>query len=77
MSPKPIKPQPTLKGYNAWAFTRLITILGISQAEGASWIIERWLWGMREYLDQEYGISPKKYRAERGLDELTGGATES
>ena len=74
MSTRPIKPQPTLKGYTAWAFTRLIAIQGVSQAEGISWIVDRWLQIERDHLELQYGISPQKYRDELAL---TGGDFDS
>ncbi len=76
MNVKPIKPQPTLKGYTAWAFDRLIKVQGISQAEGASWVVERWLQAERQYLAEQYQISPEKFLEEVGAGILTGGTDD-
>lgn len=64
------KPQPTIKGYAAWAFQRLMRRKRIPRAELAGWIIERW-------IDED----PDGYLAKRGIsyeefekDESTGPA---
>lgn len=65
-----LKPQPTLKGYSAWAFNRLIFIEGWSLAEGAAWIITNWLKENKELLDEEYEISVKRFLTEtKALEE--------
>ncbi len=37
------KPQPTLKGYTAWAFNQLMRRKRLGRAEIAAWIIDRWI----------------------------------
>ena len=50
------KPQPTIRGYVAWAFKRLQRRKRLGRAETAAWIIERW-------LDED----PQGYLAKRGI----------
>ncbi len=57
-----LKPQPTLKGYNAWVVARLVEAKGITQAEVAAWIIDRWVDGNGRLLADEYGISREHFR---------------
>ena len=58
------KPQPTLKGYQAWAFEEFIAIHGMSPAEGAAYLIGQWFQDNRDRLAQDYEISISRYREE-------------
>ena len=57
-----VKPQPTLKGYVAWAFLEFIAARGVTQAEGAAWIVDQWIQENQETLLKEYGIDPAKFQ---------------
>ena len=55
------KPQPSLRGFVAWAFLKYIKKRGISQAEGAAKIIEAWFDDHFDELEARYKISPDYY----------------
>lgn len=54
-------PQPTLKGYNAWAFRRLKGARGTGPGPTAEWIIDRWISENGEFLEREFGIRRSDY----------------
>ena len=69
-----IKPQPTLRGYSAWALERLVEARDISLAEGAAWILERWIDEQNDYLATRYRISIETFMESRGLKWVVGTA---
>lgn len=70
MDPYIVKPQPTIKGYSGWAFSRVIEVLGLTQAEGAAHLITLWLNENRDLLDREFHISVGRYLEQKERDEL-------
>jgi len=50
------KPQPTLTGYSAWAFERLVEQKGQSAATVAAQIIDEWFDSSREQLEDLWNI---------------------
>lgn len=60
--PQPsIKPQPTLSGYNAWAFQRLMVAKGMKPGPLGAWIIDRWIEANAALLEQSYQIHRSEY----------------
>jgi len=57
-----VKPQPTLRGFTAWALLRLVEARGVSLAEGAAWVLERWFDEQDEYLERKYGITIDEFK---------------
>jgi hypothetical protein len=55
------KPQPTIRGYNAWVFRRLLEARGDGSGPLAEWIIDRWIEQNRELLANEYDIRREQY----------------
>ena len=62
MSEEIAKPQPTLKGYAAWAFKRLVEAKGTGPAQVSGWIMERWIDENGKLLREEFGISREQFR---------------
>lgn len=60
-----LKPQPSLRGFVAYALRELVKQRGMSQAEGAAWIIDRWIEEHYEMLATRYGITLEKYAVTR------------
>lgn len=57
MSAQPVsKPQPTLTGFTAWAFDRLVEIKGQSAATVAAQIIDDWFEYSREKIEKRWEI---------------------
>lgn len=71
------KPQPSLRGFVAWAFLKYVEKRGVSQAEGAAKIIEAWFDDHYAELAERYDISQALYdEARRGRgDESQGGSS--
>lgn len=63
--PTTIKVQATLRGYNAWAFQRLVKRKRESPAEEARIVFNDWIKANTEYL-KTLGITPEQYRQETG-----------
>jgi hypothetical protein len=59
-----MKPQPTLKGYDAWVVDQLVKAKGITQAEVVAWICDRWVDSNRGFLEEEFGITRAQYKSE-------------
>ena len=57
-----VKPQPTLKGYSAWVFIRLVEAKGRTPAEISAWIMERWIDENGKFLSEEFGISREQFQ---------------
>lgn len=57
----PVKPQPTIKGYSAWVFERLVEAKGLSPAEIAWWMIDRWVDENQKFLEGKFGITRKAF----------------
>ena len=62
-----IKPQPSLRGFTAYVLQEFVNIRGITPAEGAAYMIERWIDSNREELEEVYGLSVNSYLKSRGL----------
>jgi hypothetical protein len=60
----PVKPQPTLKGYNAFVINNLVELKGHTAAEVVAWMVERWIDSNGEFLAEEFGITRDRYMAE-------------
>lgn len=56
------KPQPTLTGYAAWAFARVVEAKGDKPGKVAGWIIERWIDDNGKFLAREFGIKREQFR---------------
>lgn len=63
-SEQPLKPQPTIRGYNHWVVCQLMEGKGISAAEAVAWIVDRWVDDNRPFLDDEFGLSRDRYKRE-------------
>lgn len=55
------KPQPTLTGYCAWVFDRLVETKDDKPGKVAGWIIERWIDENRKLLDEQFDIRREQY----------------
>lgn len=58
-----LKLQATLTGYTAWCVTKLAAQKGKTQAEIASYIMERWLDDNGKYL-RDHGLTPAAFDLE-------------
>jgi hypothetical protein len=58
-------PQPTLLGYTAWAFLRLVEAKGEKEGTVASWIIGRWVDENWKLLEEHFGIKRDQYQQRR------------
>lgn len=56
-----IKPQPSLRGLNAWVFAKLLQRMGTNAADGAAWVIDRWIHENESLLKQKYNIDFDAY----------------
>lgn len=57
-----IKPQPSLRGFAAYVLQEFVATRGITPAEGAAYMIERWIDEHREELEKDYDLSLKTFR---------------
>ena len=55
------KPQPTLTGYSAWVFRRLVGAKGEGEGPVAKWIIDRWIEDNHALLAEKYGIRREQW----------------
>lgn len=63
-----VKPQPSLRGVTAWMFMKLVQKRGVTQAELAAWVIERWFDEHRDWL-AELGITQEQFELETSIRE--------
>ena len=56
-----VKPQPTIRGYNAWVFEKLVERKALNPAEVASWIIDRWVDENKDFLEVTFGITRDEF----------------
>jgi hypothetical protein len=64
------KPQPTLTGYTAWAFRRLVAAQGEGEGPVAKWIIDRWVEDNRGLLAEKYDIKREQYESRKKVQRL-------
>lgn len=57
-----LKPQPTLRGYVAWAFQQVVESRGVTLAEGAAWTVEQWVAQNEDLLKTEYGVTLERFQ---------------
>jgi len=60
------KPQPTLRGFLAWAFDQYVTADDQEAGPMAAQMIDHWIRQNAKYLEEEYGITRERYRQETG-----------
>jgi len=60
------KPQPTLKGYFAWAFDQYVNADDQEAGPVAARMIDDWLRQNTKLLEEEYGITRESYRRATG-----------
>lgn len=60
------KPQPTLKGFLAWAFDQYVSADDQEPGPVAAQMLESWLRLNRKMLAEEYGVTRERYRRETG-----------
>jgi hypothetical protein len=60
------KPQPTLKGFFAWAFDEYVRADDQDAGPVAAQIIEAWVRQSSKMLAEDYNISRERYRQEAG-----------
>jgi hypothetical protein len=60
------KPQPTLKGFFAWAFDQYVEADDREAGPAAAAMIEDWLRRNSKLLESEYGITRDRYRRDTG-----------
>jgi len=65
-SPHTSKPQPTLKGFFAWAFDQYVAADDQDAGPVAAQMIEYWLKNNAKMLAEEYGITREHYKQETG-----------
>ena len=65
-SPYSSKPQPTLKGFFAWAFDQYIAADDQDAGPVAAQMIEHWLKQNTKLLAEEYNITRSRYGRETG-----------
>lgn len=63
MTTERVAPQPTLKGYNAWVFNRLLKATGKGKGPLAEWVIDQWVHANSRYLADEFDIKRAEYPA--------------
>ena len=63
------KPQPTLMGFSAWAFERLVRVKRQSAATVAAQIIEQWLDASREELSSKWNIKFEDWEKQLELED--------
>ena len=61
------KPQPTLTGFTAWAFNRLVDAKGEGDGPVAKWIIDRWIEDNLPLLAEKYGIKREQFQPEKKI----------
>lgn len=71
------KPQPTLEGYTAWAFARLMEAKGWGPAKTAEWIIADWIDSRRDILKDVYGITRDQFIRGDNVVEMNGNGKKS
>jgi len=67
VSTQSIKPQPTLTGYNAWAFRQLMAAKDVPPGPLAGWIIDRWIEENAKLLAEAYGIDRRDYQSSQNV----------
>ena len=61
------KPQPTIRGYNAWVLDRLVRAKGTTLAEITAWVVDRWIDENRAFLASEFDITRDQFQRPRKL----------